>query len=76
MTVVFLVCPADAFAAHTMTTAYGMPVVDLIQIPDIRPQRLDQGRAFGILINGHVIVVRNWTYPVAGYLTRPLEYMQ
>jgi hypothetical protein len=50
MTVVFFVCPADAFAAQIITTAYGMPTVDRIQIPAMRPHRLDQGRAVELLV--------------------------
>lgn len=45
MTVVFFVWPAEAFAAHIMTTAYGTPVVYRNQTPTMRPQRLDHGKA-------------------------------
>lgn len=45
MTVVFLVCPADAFAAQIITTAYGTPTAERIQIPVTSSHLLDHGRA-------------------------------
>lgn len=55
MTVVFFVWPADALAAQIITTAYGIPVVDRIQIPAMRPHRLDQGKAVGKLVVDRIL---------------------
>jgi hypothetical protein len=45
MTVVFFVWPAEQFAAQTITTAYGIPLGDLIQIAVTKPHLSDHGRA-------------------------------
>jgi hypothetical protein len=45
MTVVFLVWPAEQFAAQTITTAYGIPPGDLSQIAVTNPHLSDHGRA-------------------------------
>lgn len=65
ITVVFFVCPADAFAAQTITTAYGIPAVERIQVADISPQRLDQGRAGPVRIS--FINLGDETYLVGEY---------
>ena len=76
MTVVFFVWPADALAAQIITTAYGIPVVDLIQIPVMRPHRLDQGKAVGKIRGGSRFEKKEITNPVEGYLKEHLECMQ
>jgi hypothetical protein len=45
MTVVFFVWPAEQFAAQIITTAYGIPLGDLIQIAVTNPHLSDHGRA-------------------------------
>jgi len=47
MTVVFFVWPAEQFAAQIITTAYGIPLGDLIQIAVTKPHLSDHGRARG-----------------------------
>lgn len=58
MTVVFFVWPADALAAQIITMAYGTPVVDRIQIPAMRPHRLDQGKAVEQLVVDRIFLKR------------------
>jgi hypothetical protein len=50
MTVVFFVWPAEQFAAQIITTAYGIPLGDLIQIAVTNPHLSDHGRAGGCQI--------------------------
>lgn len=76
MTVVFFVWPAEALAAQIITTAYGIPVVDRIQIPAMRPHRLDQGKAVGQLVVDHIFEKKRTTNLVEGYLKERLECMQ
>jgi len=75
MTVVFFVWPADALAAQIITTAYGMPAVDRIQIPAMRPHRLDQGNAVKS-ISGEYLLGLEDTYLEEGYLKGLLGYTQ